>query len=66
LNTRREQEKKCKDATDTNNLNAGNTISNNNQPLNAGMLVGKIEKPPQEVTQIEEPNLINKEQSKNC
>jgi hypothetical protein len=26
----------------------------------------KIEKPPQEVAQIEEPNSINKEQSKTC
>jgi hypothetical protein len=42
-----------------------NTVSNNNQPLNAGMLVEKIERLPHEVTKVEEPNLINKE-SKTC
>jgi hypothetical protein len=61
-----EQEKKMQQMQQTPNLNAGNTVSSNNHPLNAGMLVGKIEKPPQEVTQIQEPNLINKEQSKTC
>jgi hypothetical protein len=40
LNTRKEQEKDAK-MKQKPNLNAGNTVSNNNQPLNAGMLVGK-------------------------
>jgi hypothetical protein len=41
LNTRREQERKNAKMQQTPNLNAGNTVSDNKHPLNAGMLVGK-------------------------
>jgi hypothetical protein len=42
LNTRKEQNKNCKkEIQQTPNLNAGNTVSNNNQPLNVGTLDGK-------------------------
>jgi hypothetical protein len=41
LNTRREQQNAKKKMQQTPNLNAGNTVSHNNKPLNAATLVGK-------------------------